>query len=69
MRCGPITVIDRTTPMADKDYWCECDLHEPHKIKKNDIYVRLIYDNHLTREKFLTVHLCPRCDEELGKDD
>ena len=72
MRNGPITVVDRTRPIADKDYWCEYDSierPEKHRISKGDMYVRLIYDNHLTKQKFLTAHFCVSCEAEMSRQD
>ena len=72
MRNGPLTTVDLTRPIADRDYWCECgspERPEFHKIKKGDVYVRMIYDKVATREKFLTIHVCVPCWTHMDKND
>lgn len=51
-------MVDKTRPIADKDYECCWQIKPPHAIKKGQRYVRLVYK---IDGDFQSDHICLEC--------
>lgn len=60
-------IIDRTTPIAGRDYECGYDDGlPPHIIRKGQTYVRVVFKE---AGKFRSVHYCVDCWRKMDQED
>jgi len=64
-REATMQIVDKTRPIADKDYQCAWG-HDPnlHTIKEGDRYVRIVYKLHIDgsdKGVFSSDHICFNC--------
>jgi hypothetical protein len=50
--------VDKTRPIADKDYPCAWQIKPPHTIRKGSRYIRVVYK---IDGKFESDHICLDC--------